>query len=331
MAVKVQQGHSPLAPNDPPVAPRPFFEARGEGLPYPAGVTRRKFVWPYLAAFLLFHALLPLAFVPWLFSWTGLILIPLGNYLFCSMGIGLGYHRCLTHRGLCLPQWLERSFALLGVCCLMESPARWVAIHRMHHLFADRQPDPHSPLAGFWWGHFQWLIHPNPATTTGELYERFAKDVFRDPFYFRLEKNSLWAVVYVLHAAAFFVAGLASGWWWSGTWWGGVQFGASLLLWGVIFRTIYTWHITWAVNSAGHCWGYRNYDTDDDSRNNWLVALVTNGEGWHNNHHADQVAAAHGHRWWEVDVTWLTILLLERLGLATNVKRPRQASVPPPE
>ena len=102
----------------------------------------------------------------------------------------------------------------------------------------------------------------------------------------------------------------------------GVQFGLSLLVWGVFVRTVAVWHITWSVNSVTHMWGYRNYETDENSRNNWLVGLVSNGEGWHNNHHADQRSAAHGHRWWEFDVTYITIWLLEKFGLATNVLRP---------
>jgi stearoyl-CoA desaturase (delta-9 desaturase) len=277
--------------------------------------------------FTAFHALLPLAAVPWLFSWTGLALIPIGNFVFCSTGIGLCYHRTLTHQGLTLPKWLEHFFALLGLCCLMESPARWVAIHRMHHKFSDEEPDPHTPLAGFFWGHVEWLVRPNRDTSTAEMYDRYAKDILRDPFYMRLERGGMWWWVYVVHAVLFLVAGVAAGWWWTGRYMGGVQLGLSIVLWGVIYRTIFTWHITWAVNSVAHVWGYRNYSTTDSSRNNWLVALATNGEGWHNNHHADQVACSHGHRWWEIDVTYMTIRFLEMVGLAKNVKRPRSMTV----
>jgi stearoyl-CoA desaturase (delta-9 desaturase) len=109
----------------------------------------------------------------------------------------------------------------------------------------------------------------------------------------------------------------------SGRYLGGVQFGASLLVWGVFARTVVVWHVTWSVNSLTHLWGYRNYDTDDNSRNNWLVGLLAHGEGWHNNHHAQQASAAHGHRWWEFDVTYLTIRFLEAIGLAKDVVRPR--------
>ena len=104
---------------------------------------------------------------------------------------------------------------------------------------------------------------------------------------------------------------------------GGLQFGASLLVWGVFFRTAFVWHATWAVNSVTHVLGYRNYQTSDASRNYWLVAIVAYGEGWHNNHHADQRAAAHGHRWWEIDMTYGVVRLLEWMGLAKDVVRPR--------
>jgi fatty-acid desaturase len=111
---------------------------------------------------------------------------------------------------------------------------------------------------------------------------------------------------------------------------GALQLGLSWLVWGVFVRTIAVWHITWSVNSITHLWGYRSFDTPDDSRNNWLVALVSNGEGWHNNHHADPRCAAHGRRWWELDVSYLTIRGLERVGLASDlVKRSRGAATHP--
>ena len=103
----------------------------------------------------------------------------------------------------------------------------------------------------------------------------------------------------------------------------GVQFGLSLVVWGVFVRTVLMWHLTWSVNSVTHFWGYQTYETGDSSRNNILVGLLANGEGWHNNHHADQRSAAHGHKWWEFDVTWITIRMLEMVGLVTQVVRPR--------
>lgn len=318
----------------------PFLEAAHENqtipksngrLPRPDQAERGKVLWPYVIAIIGFHLLLPLAFVPWLFSWTGLILVPLGNYLFCSMGIGAGYHRLLTHRGYNCPKWFEHTLAVLGVCCLQDSPARWVVIHRLHHQHSDTQPDPHSPLVNLFWSHMGWLLVENRQLSTLATYEKYARDVLQDPFYLRMERNRLWVWIYVIHAVAFYALGFGIGWAATGTMLGGVQFGSSLLLWGVIFRTIYTWHVTWGINSASHAWGYRNYETDENSRNNWLFALATNGEGWHNNHHADPRSAAHGHKWWELDVTYLTLRFFRRIGIVSELVGPRMALRNSPE
>jgi stearoyl-CoA desaturase (delta-9 desaturase) len=141
----------------------------------------------------------------------------------------------------------------------------------------------------------------------------------------RLERNLWYVWVYFIHAALFLVVGMLVGYWLKGDLAGSYQVGVQWLLWGVVYRTLVTWHVTWGVNSFAHLWGYRNYETRENSRNNWLFALATNGDGWHNNHHADPRAAAHGHRWWEVDVTYLTICLWEKLGLAWDVVRPNQS------
>ena len=291
----------------------------------PDTADRGRILWPYVIAVAGFHALLALAFVPWLFSWTGLLLIPLGNYLFCSLGIGAGYHRLLTHRSYRCPKWLEHTLAVLGVCSLQDSPARWVMIHRLHHQHSDKQPDPHSPLVNWFWGHVGWLLVENRQLAKMATYERYARDILQDPFYLRLERGYLWVWLYVGHAVLFYLIGLVAGLLTTGTVLGGVQFGLSLLLYGVIYRTIYAWHVTWGVNSLAHMWGYRNYETNENSRNNWFFALATNGDGWHNNHHADPRSAAHGcHRWWEIDVTYLTIRCFQLVGLASDVVPPRR-------
>jgi sn-2 palmitoyl-lipid 9-desaturase len=277
----------------------------------------------YTAAIVAVHALSLLVFVPAFFSWTGVVLVLVGHHVFGLLGINLCYHRLLTHRGLILPKWLEHTFAVFGVCCLQDSPARWVAVHRKHHQHSDEQPDPHSPLVAALWGHMGWLMIENRELSNVSFYDRYARDILRDPFYFWFERRLMWLWTYAAHAALFFLAGLAIGWISTGTYIGGLKFGASLLVWGVFARTVVVWHITWSVNSLTHLWGYRNYDTDDNSRNNWLVGLLSHGEGWHNNHHAEQASAAHGHRWWEFDITYLTIRVLEAVGLATNVVEPR--------
>ncbi len=291
-------------------------------LPLPASVQRDKILWPYFVGITSFHALAMLAFVPWLFSWTGLALALAGLYVFGTLGINLCYHRLLTHKGFVLPKWLEHTFAILGVCCLQDTPARWVAVHRLHHQHSDDQDDPHSPLVNFLWGHFGWLMVTNNDLQRLAMYERYSKDVLRDRFYFSLERGANWVWINMAHWAVFFLAGLTAGWIVDGSALDGVQFGLSLLVWGVFVRTVLVWHITWSVNSVTHLWGYRNYETDEQSRNNVIVGLLSNGEGWHNNHHADPRSAAHGHRWWEFDVTYLTIQFLEMLGLAREVVRP---------
>ena len=139
----------------------------------------------------------------------------------------------------------------------------------------------------------------------------------------RLERNLLYIWVFVVHAALFLVAGLAVGYWLHGNWAESYRVGLQWLLWGVVYRTLVTWHVTWGVNSFAHLWGYRNYETGEGSRNNWVVALLTNGEGWHNNHHADPNSAAYGHRWWEIDPAYWTIRLLRAVGLVHDVKPPR--------
>lgn len=292
-------------------------------IPRPATAQGTRILWPYVFGIGSVHVMALLAFVPYFWSWTAAIAGIFSLYFFNTLGINLCYHRLLTHQGFTCPKWLEHSLATLGVCCLQDTPARWVAIHRIHHQHSDEQPDPHSPWADFFWGHIGWLLVENTDLSKLSTYERYARDILRDPFYLRFERNIFWMWTYVLHALAIFGLGFGIGYIWTGTPVGALQFGASLWLWCVVVRTVVAWHITWSVNSLSHIWGYRNYETDESSRNNWFVALISNGEGWHNNHHADQRSAAHGHRWWEFDVTWITIRVLETVGLAKNVVRPR--------
>jgi stearoyl-CoA desaturase (delta-9 desaturase) len=287
----------------------------------PETIQRGKILWHYAISLVVYHLIALLAFWPYLFSWTGVVLAALGLYVFGTLGINLCYHRLLTHRGFECPLWLERGLAVLGVCCLQDSPARWVAIHRIHHQFSDERPDPHSPLVTFLWGHVGWLVIDNTNLDKLSMYDRYARDILRDPFYVFIERNFWWFWINMIQAALFFAVGYGAGW----LIWGpeaALQFALSVTLWGVVVRTVAVWHITWSVNSLTHLWGYRNYETDENSRNNWFVGLVAMGEGWHNNHHADQRSAAHGHRWWEFDVTYLTIRLLAILGLAKNVVMP---------
>lgn len=292
-------------------------------LEMPESAVGGRIFWPYLSYFIALHIFALLAFVPYFFSWTGVALVFIGNYFFGSCGVNIGYHRLLTHGSFKCSKWLERTFAILGICSLQDSPVRWVAVHRMHHQYSDERPDPHSPLVSFLWGHMGWLVKENREVGTLAMFDRYARDLISDRFYRNLHRNFNWLGVWFLHVVLFAAIGFLVAYMVSPTPEKALQFGLSIFVWGVIVRTVYVWHITWAVNSASHLWGYRNYKTGEDSTNNWVVALLTNGEGWHNNHHADQRSAAHGHKWWEMDLTYSTIKLLEKLGLVWDVLPPR--------
>lgn len=287
----------------------------------PPAKDRVRVRWAYALSIVAVHILALLACSPWFFSWTGLIACGLGLYVFGTLGVNVCFHRLLTHRSFACSKRLEQALALLGVCCLQEGPGRWVAIHRQHHQHSDEQPDPHSPLVAFLWGHVGWLVISNSATDTMHLYQRYARDLMKQQFYMRLERRFTWAWVYLAHAALIATATLLIAWLVTRDWREASRLAASMVVWGVLLRTVLVWHITWSVNSLSHLFGYQSHDTGENSRNNWLVALISNGEGWHNNHHADPRSAAHGHTWYELDVSYLTILALEKLGLARNVMR----------
>ncbi len=291
--------------------------------PMPAGVDRRKVHWEYAIPILVIHVLAVLVAVPWLFSWAGVAAMFLGVSVFGQLGIPIGYHRLLTHRSFRTPKWVERVMVTMALCNGQETPAKWVAWHRMHHSHSDEQEDPHSPRVNFFWSHFGWLIYQNAATTNYAFYQKYARDILEDPFYMYLEKHrwaSVW--IYLGHAVVYLAAALGLGYWLYGYETAALQFGLSLFVWGVLMRTVWVWHITWSVNSLTHLFGYRNYNTTDQSRNNWLVAALTGGEGWHNNHHHDQASACVQHRWWELDPNYYIIKGLERVGLASHIVPP---------
>ncbi len=290
----------------------------------PVGVRPYRIDWVNASVIGTMHVLALLALLPIYFNWTAVIVALIGARLFGLIGINIGYHRLLTHRGFKCPKWLEYCFVVIAICCAEDTPARWVAVHRRHHEKSDEQPDPHSPLAGFLWGHIGWLLVRNPDLSRLGIYDRYARDILRDPFYVALERH-LWQLkILLIQINIFFFAGFLGELAVGGTWSEAVVFALSMVVWAVFVRIVFVWHQTWAVNSLTHMWGYRNYATDEDSRNNWLVGLWAHGEGWHNNHHADQRSARHGHRWWEFDTTYLTIRLLEKLGLAWDVVQPRK-------
>jgi len=270
----------------------------------------RKIQWGTVTVIGLIHVGALLGLRPDLFSFSGLVLF-FAFYLAAGMfGVTLCYHRLLTHRSFQTHKWVEYVLTFCAAQALQSGPIQWVATHRLHHKEADDEPDPHSPLVNFLWAHMGWLFVDMPGARTYEGYSRFAKDLDRDPVQRFFDRYFF--LVYLLTAALVYLAGELYG-----------GLGLSWLVWGVLVRTVVLWHGTWLVNSATHLWGYRNYSTDEDSTNNWWVALLSFGEGWHNNHHADQRSAAHGQRWFEIDVTYRLIRLMGRLGLAWRIMEPR--------
>lgn len=297
----------------------------GTRLAPPPGVDVTRIHPGYVGSFVLLHALAALAFVPWLFSWTGVVAMVAGIVVFGQLAITIGYHRLLSHRSFHTPKWLERTLATLAMCSGQETPARWVAWHRVHHLHSDHREDPHTPLVSFFWSHVNWLVYEKRDNLqTFSLYDRYARDILRDPYYLWIEKIPLASCVFFVgHAVLFALVGGAVFLAIHGPTAEALRATLSLLVWGVAVRTVAVWHITWSVNSLTHLFGYRNFETPDGSRNNWLVTILTSGEGWHNNHHADPASASTQVRWWEFDLNYRVIRLLGRLGLATNVVPPR--------
>jgi stearoyl-CoA desaturase (delta-9 desaturase) len=215
-------------------------------------------------------------------------------------GISLGYHRLHTHRSYKVPKPLEYFFGICGALTLEGGPIFWVATHRIHHQKSDKPGDPHSPRDGAWWAHMGWILFGEANHNNTKLMSKYAPDLARDPFYVWLN-NWHWVPMVILGAILYAFGGLP------------------LFMWGIFLRVTLGLHATWLVNSATHMFGYRNFETRDDSRNSWWVALMTFGEGWHNNHHAHPTSARHGLAWYEVDFSWMQIRLMQALGIATNV------------
>jgi stearoyl-CoA desaturase (delta-9 desaturase) len=267
--------------------------------------------WITAIAMTLFHvgAIAALFF----FSWTNLAVAAIMYFFAINVGIGMAYHRLLTHRGYKTPKWVEYFLTTCGTMALEGGPIFWVATHRVHHQNSDHEGDPHTPHDGTWWAHAGWIISGRALHSETALLGRYAPDLTRDPVHVWLSK---------FHWLPLTIAGFLQ-----------IALGAALaapghrlvgaigmVLWGTFFRVTLGLHATWLVNSATHLWGKRRFETRDDSRNNWWVAILTGGEGWHNNHHAHPVSARHGLAWYEFDINYYGIWLLEKIGLAKKVQ-----------
>ncbi|MBD0369728.1 MAG: fatty acid desaturase [Pyrinomonadaceae bacterium] len=260
-----------------------------------AGVNWTTTVW-----MIIFHTAAIIAL--FMFSWKALFITLFLWWVSGSLGIGMGFHRLLTHRGYKTPKAVEYFLTLCGTLALEGGAINWVVTHRIHHAHTEVPGlDPHTPREGRWWSHMGWILRGTAQQHEDAVLWRYAPDLMRDRFHFWL--NRLYFIPLVALGIILFA--------WGG--WG-------LMMWGTFLRVTIGLHATWLVNSATHLWGSRRFESSDDSTNNLWVALITFGEGWHNNHHAHPRAARHGVAWYEIDINWWGIRALQLLGLAKDIK-----------
>jgi stearoyl-CoA desaturase (Delta-9 desaturase) len=242
-------------------------------------------------------------FVPFRWSWVELTL---AIYVVRMFGITAGYHRYFSHRTYKLGRGWQFLMAFLAETSGQKGVLWWAAHHRVHHRHADQDPDIHSPLKrGFWWAHVGWVLSNEYDTYEPALIRDFGKY----PELRWLDKH------YLVPPVALAVLLLLGG-------------GLGAFVWGFVVSTVLLFHGTFTINSVAHLWGSRRFDTADDSRNNFVLAIITLGEGWHNNHHKFMYACQQGLRWWEVDVTYYALKMLNWLGIARDLRGIR---VPLPE
>ncbi len=259
----------------------------------------RKLNWAIISVLVVLHAGAIAAL--FMFSWHAFIISLLLYWISVGLGISMGYHRLHTHRSYKLPRALEYFLAFCGTLSLEGGPIFWVATHRIHHQYSDKPGDPHSPREGAWWAHIGWLLVGESKHNDTKVMSKYAPDLARDPFYAYLNTYH-WIPIVVVSILLLVFGGLP------------------LLLWATCMRLTFGLHATWTVNSITHMWGTRRFTTRDDSRNNVIIALLTFGEGWHNNHHAHPTSARHGLAWYEIDFSWIQISILKYLGIAKAVR-----------
>jgi stearoyl-CoA desaturase (Delta-9 desaturase) len=245
------------------------------------------------------------------------VLAMLVMYALAGFGVTIGFHRLLTHRAFQTPRPVRLLLAILGSSAGQGMAINWIATHRRHHQLSDHEGDPHSPhlhgkhgwglLRGMLHAHVGWCFDADPADMARSVPELLAdRAMLRiDRLYF------LWVFLGILLPAT--ALGL-----WSHSWNGFI----SGLIWGGIVRICLMQHVTWSINSVCHVWGGREFHTADHSTNNFPVALLSLGEGWHNNHHAFPTSARHGLRWWQIDFSYIVIRAMALLGLARDIRLP---------
>lgn len=257
-------------------------------------------------ALLIFHAFAAYA-VFFTTPSVHLVITTLVLYVVTGLGITVGYHRYFAHLGFKTPKAVAYTLAIVGSAACQGPLRWWVGHHRAHHRGPDTESDPYNARRGFWYSHLLWLHAQDWAVDESEdhPYAAMTRDIAADRSLAFLSNFWVYMTVFVILLPLAVIA----------------FFGFEVFLWTVAVRLVIVWNITFAVNSVTHRWGYRNYPTDDLSTNHPLVGMLALGEGWHNNHHSKPRLAQHGHKWWEFDLSWKLIQLLEILGLARDVKR----------
>ncbi len=229
-------------------------------------------------------------------------------------GLTAGYHRYFSHRSFKTSRFFQFVLAFLGATSIQKDPLWWAAHHRNHHRYTDTAKDVHSPkIYGFFWSHMGWVMCKKNANL---FPDDLVPDLAKFPELKFLNRHQKWPVLFY----AFLVVALGYG----------VQYGApewkttagQIFVWGFFVSTICLHHVTFLVNSAAHIWGSRSFNTGEDSRNNWVVALLTMGEGWHNNHHRYPGSERQGFFWWQIDMTHYVLRALSWMGLVWDLQSP---------
>jgi stearoyl-CoA desaturase (delta-9 desaturase) len=230
------------------------------------------------------------------------------NYFFRMFGITAVYHRYFAHRSYQTSRIFQFLLAWLACSAVQKGPLWWAAHHRRHHRYSDTPDDPHSPImTSFWWSHVGWILSEDHEETPWNDIQDWAR--FPE---LRWLNRWHWVPGIVLAMACFLLGYCVDGW--AGAW--------CIFVWGFLISTVVLYHATFSINSLSHVFGRRRYATDDDSRNNWLLAIITLGEGWHNNHHHYQSSANQGFYWWEIDISFAMLRMLSWFGLVWDLRRP---------
>jgi len=247
---------------------------------------RKRYDLGAMIPFLVLHASVLLVLtVPFSLSMIGWLA---GSYFLRMFGVTGGYHRYFSHRSYKLNRFWQFCLAFLAQTSGQKGALWWAAHHRDHHLYSDRKEDLHSPVhEGFWWSHLGWIL----SDEYDDYDPKRIADLVKYPELRWLDKFHL--VPTILYAVAIYYVG-----------------GYPALVWGYLVATVALYHGTFLINSLSHIWGTRRFATPDESRNNFWLALVTMGEGWHNNHHYYMASVRQGIRWWEVDLTWYVLKVL---------------------